>query len=326
MFGGDFSQFPGNSSVSPAYHGSGHFDQAGDPAGAGGQYQRRSFTKNIVPVNVGIMMQHRDQGEPLIVNGVSVGMVVIVGQVRGISKSHSSYSYIIEDNTGRIEAIHYIDDDEESTQQPVIKNTFVKIIGNLKYGPEQNMMTVYKVIRIQDMDEVVAHKLELQLMPLRQAHLQAVAAAAAQATFNNLPVFSQMMMSGGRPMGGQYQRRVPGQLSNHGDAQSSSLFRNNDRHQQLSLPRPLPLAQDPSSGSHHNIGFEFAPPTHPEAKTILTVIKSCGSEDGIKLQDIFNNFSRQFSAAKIRDILEYLISEGYIYTTVDEYHFKSTES
>ena len=38
------------------------------------------------------------------------------------------------------------------------------------------MMTVYKVTNITDMDEVIVHKIELVVLPLRSARQQAMAA------------------------------------------------------------------------------------------------------------------------------------------------------
>ena len=73
--------------------------------GGGGSGTRRNFTKNLVPVNARLLLQHHDHDEPLLVNGQKVGMVSLVGQVRQISKGNLSYSYLVEDDTGRIEAI-----------------------------------------------------------------------------------------------------------------------------------------------------------------------------------------------------------------------------
>ena len=52
--------------------------------------------------------------QPLLVNGQKIGMVSLVRQVRQISQGNLSYSYLVEDDTGRIEAIHYIGDDNSS--------------------------------------------------------------------------------------------------------------------------------------------------------------------------------------------------------------------
>ena len=55
-------------------------------------------------------------------------MAVMVVQVRQVV--NTNISYLVEDDTGRIEAVHY---HEEGTV-PALRNTFVKIIGVLKSG------------------------------------------------------------------------------------------------------------------------------------------------------------------------------------------------
>ena len=90
--------------------------------------------------------------QPLVLLGQEVGMVSLVGQVRQVSQGMLSYTYQIEDDTGRIEAIQYVEDDA-SLQLPV-QNTFVQIIGVLKSGRERNMVTVFKVLPIRDMNQV----------------------------------------------------------------------------------------------------------------------------------------------------------------------------
>ena len=89
--------------------------------------------------------------------------MIMVVQVRQVVKGDTNISYLVEDDTGRIEAVHY---HEEGTV-PALRNTFVKIIGVMKSGREQNMITIYRVSTIMDMNEVTAHQLELVVTPLR---------------------------------------------------------------------------------------------------------------------------------------------------------------
>ena len=98
-----------------------------------------------------------------------------------------SISYMVEDDTGRMEAVHY---HEESTI-PALRNTFVKIIGVLKSGREQNMVTVYRLSTIQDMNEVMAHQLELVVTPLRIKKQQQMAAGVAHASLMGMTQVSK---------------------------------------------------------------------------------------------------------------------------------------
>ena len=79
-------------------------------------------------------MKHHEEDGALQVSGLEVGLVVMVVQIRQVVKGEMSISYMMEDDTGRMEAVHYYD---ESTV-PALRNTFVKIIGVLKSGREHN--------------------------------------------------------------------------------------------------------------------------------------------------------------------------------------------
>ena len=57
------------------------------------------------------------------------------------------------------------------------------------------MMTVYKVTNITDMDEVIVHKIELVVLPLRSARQQAMAAILHGALYTLNPVLSQQQVS-----------------------------------------------------------------------------------------------------------------------------------
>ena len=108
---------------------------------SGGEGRRRSQSKNVMPISVRMIMQHHEEDGPLQVCGVEVGMVVMVVQIRQVMKGDTNIAYLVEDDTGRMEAVHYHD---ESTVA-AIANTFVKIIGVLKTGREQNMVTIYRL-------------------------------------------------------------------------------------------------------------------------------------------------------------------------------------
>jgi len=55
------------------------------------------------------------------------------------------------------------------------------------------------------------------------------------------------------------------------------------------------------------------------------VIKSCSDEQGLNISYICNKL-RGVPQKDIRDAVEFLSSEGHIYSTIDDEHFKSTDS
>lgn len=60
---------------------------------------------------------------------------------------------------------------------------------------------------------------------------------------------------------------------------------------------------------------------------VSNLIKQCHSSEGIHINDIFDEKSlRSFGKNKIKDALEFLSTEGHIYSTIDDEHYKSTEA
>lgn len=58
---------------------------------------------------------------------------------------------------------------------------------------------------------------------------------------------------------------------------------------------------------------------------VSDLIKQCKSSQGMHINEICD-YLKSFSKTKIQDALEFLSTEGHVYSTIDDEHFKSTES
>lgn len=58
---------------------------------------------------------------------------------------------------------------------------------------------------------------------------------------------------------------------------------------------------------------------------VSNLIKLCKASQGMHINEICENL-KMFSKTKISDALEFLSTEGHVYSTIDDEHFKSTES
>ena len=286
---------------------------------------RKNYAKNLMPVNVRTLLQHVAPGEPLVVHGQAVGMVSLVGQVRQVTKGTVSLSYLLEDETGRIEAIHYIDEDNKI--QPPIINTFVQIIGILKSGQERSMVTVYKLLPVRNMHQVTAHKLEILVTPLRIAKQQEMASMAALATLN-----------GFHPGFGNNVRKWPGSNESFGRSLDprQSLINNNRLSSRGDFrphfnqgPAPQNSKSVPLQNQNHQTfnNFNcFSEPRDPDMKKVLASIKNCPVAIGLSKLDLLKFYRHSISEKKMSEVIDYLTSEGHIYNTIDEHHFKATDA
>jgi len=61
-------------------------------------------------------------------------------------------------------------------------------------------------------------------------------------------------------------------------------------------------------------------------ETIYSTIQACMTETGMEKSQIYNSMKGKISQRDVDAALEFLCSEGHIYSTIDEEHFKSTDS
>ena len=288
---------------------------------------RKNYAKNLMPVNVRTLLQHQEPGEPLVVHGQAVGMVSLVGQVRQVTKGTVSLSYLLEDETGRIEAIHYIDEDNKI--QPPIINTFVQIIGILKSGQERSMVTVYKLLPVRNMHQVTAHKLEIIVTPLRIAKQQEMASMAALATLNGFHPGFGLGINNSRKWPGSndsFSRNMgprPAFINNN-NRLSSGDSRPHFNQNPAQNPKSFPL-QNYNQPTINNFNC-FSELRDPDMKKVLASIKNCPMAIGLSKLDLLKHHRHSISEKKMSEVIDYLTSEGHIYNTINEHHFKATDA
>ena len=139
------------------------------------------------------------------------------------------------------------------------------------------------------------------------ARLQGQAAALAQASFSNF-----------------YQA-----------AASKKGFANPGGHQHQVQRQPLPVRNIQTFQTFP--GFQQAPPPPQQASSlpvpscpqtfrVLATIRSCYRDNGISRQEIYSAHVAEMTQRQVDERVDYLTSEGHIYTTSDLDHFKSTDS
>ncbi|XP_047671641.1 replication protein A 32 kDa subunit-A-like isoform X3 [Tachysurus fulvidraco] len=86
------------------------------------------------------------------------------------------------------------------------------------------------------------------------------------------------------------------------------------------------LDSESSSNSMINTSYASDPATigfTANQKQVYTLIKRCPLAEGISMQCLRNSL-KYLSSYDIRNCLQFLINEGHIFSTVDDYHFKCT--
>lgn len=112
------------------------------PGGGDGKKGGRNRMNNIIPVNIKDLLEF--DGETFTVEGLEAGMVVIVGQVKSIDNQATKTTYRIEDNTGAIDAVLWIDENKEPSSD-VSESIYVRVVGGVRTNQDKKYILAYKI-------------------------------------------------------------------------------------------------------------------------------------------------------------------------------------
>lgn len=61
-------------------------------------------------------------------------------------------------------------------------------------------------------------------------------------------------------------------------------------------------------------------------KLVLDVFNACTSNEGLHIQDVCRELGYKLKEEETKSIVDWLLDEGHLYSTIDDYHFKGTIS
>lgn len=71
---------------------------------------------------------------------------------------------------------------------------------------------------------------------------------------------------------------------------------------------------------------EFTSGFTPNQKLVLDAFTACTSNEGLHIQDVCRELKYQLKEEETKEIIDWLLDEGHLYSTIDDYHFKGTFS
>uniref|UniRef100_A0A0V0GBC5 Putative single-stranded dna-binding replication protein a rpa medium 30 kd subunit n=1 Tax=Triatoma dimidiata TaxID=72491 RepID=A0A0V0GBC5_TRIDM len=202
------------------------------------------------------------------ISEIEVQVVKIVGIIKMVDIKSIKVSYIIEDPTGSIEGISYLESDTD-TPESIIENTYCVMIGSVRSQSGSKHIMIFNIYPVTDFNEIIEHYLAVVYLPLKASTMD-------NTEFEQKPIKQEM-------------------LSSYGSANEKSSDMNY---------------------------FDM----DPKFRRVYEIISKSQSESGISMDEIFSSTTGKMPRDQIRSALEYLVGEGHIFTTIDENHFKSTES
>lgn len=252
--------------------------------GSGGTGGKAKRAQNVVPCLIEEVLKAPEEG--FSVEGTEVGMVKLVGRVTNLEKSATKSSYQIEDGSGSIECVQWVEEGQDEPEFP--EGTTIKVIGSIRtQGEKKHIMTI-KIMEVQTEEEKDFHALEVAYSHLKLKQMNARIGGDA----GGGSMLSNSMMGGsfgGSGMGG-------GAMMGGGGAGGGG---NNFA----------------ASSSFGNKNYD----------TVYAQIKRCSDEHGINLGVLFNEIKGKMSKQEMDNAIDFLSSEGHIYSTVDDEHYRTTD-
>ena len=156
------------------YGNGGGFDateQYGGPKGYSPGGQKRKRAQNLVPVVIGDILCASDV-KGFTIEGHPVGMVEFVGIVKNVDAGSSKTTYIIDDDSGSISAVHWTDGEKAVERgEDVSEGMNVRVIGVVRSQKGEKHIMVFRIFSVEGKAEVDAHKLGVVLARLKMKQL-----------------------------------------------------------------------------------------------------------------------------------------------------------
>ncbi|XVF47691.1 hypothetical protein PTKIN_Ptkin03bG0131100 [Pterospermum kingtungense] len=255
-------------------------------------FSRNSDARCLIPLTVKQMKDLSRGGESGIsIDGVDVNNIRIVGRVSKIDNAVSDCTFRVDDGTGWVECTKWIHEHVDSAEvDAILVGMYVRVYGQLKSIQSRRTLHTFSIRPIADFNEIPMHFAECIYVHLYNTKLRGGMTTQPQATN---PIGGMTFQSQGtNSVVGDQIRPCQSNFSN----QFSGQY-NTDEKQILGV-----------------------------GSMVLAYLRrpAClASETGVRSDVVARELN--ISLDKIRKTLEYLSSEGLVYTTTDD-HYKFTDA
>uniref|UniRef100_A0A0P4VYW3 Replication protein A C-terminal domain-containing protein n=1 Tax=Scylla olivacea TaxID=85551 RepID=A0A0P4VYW3_SCYOL len=222
--------------------------------------------------------------------GTPVNMVTVMGLIQEVNVTSTKVTYTLNDTTGTICAIKWLD--SETEEEPLMENTYCQVHGTFKTHQGNKQLLALHLEPITDLNWITAHMLEVVYTALQ---LQRIKTEASDSGLGK------------------------GALAGSSDGMSNSMVGFGG----LAGPG-MPGGDMGGSGSG---GYSLMGLT-AQQKMVFEVIRSIVDDSentGYSREHIKAKLKGKVTPQQVDNVLFFLSSEGHVYTTVDEDHFRATD-
>eukprot|EP00271_Cylindrocystis_brebissonii_P015782 TRINITY_DN38793_c0_g1_i1.p1 TRINITY_DN38793_c0_g1~~TRINITY_DN38793_c0_g1_i1.p1 ORF type:complete len:315 (+),score=78.22 TRINITY_DN38793_c0_g1_i1:468-1412(+) len=302
--GGGASQFAGGGFMpSPAGKmengGTGYSPVQG--ARSGGKAEQMT---GLLPVTVRQISGVNPRDENVIIDGQVVNNVTLVGRVVRKEIRRTDIAFTIDDGTGAIVVKQWLPEDdtvEEERLNEIRENTYIRIYGHIRSMEGKLTLQAFTIRPVRDANETTFHNLECIFVHMSNTKGEPGAAAPVQAAMAGMTT-PQATRPGGPRNGVSAPLHQPQPQPSYGNQYAA------------------PPQEASSTGNGSTLtdlqGRLLAAYEDPNVQM---------REEGMSFREAAGKVPG-FSLADVKKAVDFLVNEGHLYSTVDDEHFKSTNT
>lgn len=256
--------------------------------GGGGRDQPQTVTPLTIRMILSSVQNPSD--DSLLIDNKQVQKVVVYGKVREAVGKYTNTEYLVDDSTGVIKVIQHMPDDNQPGQPTAVVGSYVYINGAIRSMEGERTILAHHVRAVVDHNELTTHFLSVVFVHYQ--NLKGSLNDGQKLQNRHTSSFGAGAAGGGGGGGGGFGGFV--------------------------VDNPIQYQQQQQDG-----GGE-----HSDWKLVHDCFAADVSTDsGLNVNQVAQQLAgRGFTVQKVRQICDSLMNDGYVYSTIDDNHFKSTGS
>ncbi|XP_067211232.1 replication protein A 32 kDa subunit-like [Linepithema humile] len=152
-------------------------------AGGSGKKSSQSNDKSIIPVWIKHITSTTGD---LQISDKTVNTLTFVGVVRHIEQDTTKMSFSIQDDTGTLTAVMWLEADKNPAENACVQlNTYVRVYGLIRNQNNQRHVLILRMYPVEDLNEVTCHFLEVMYFILNAGKTEKEPAVSNTLTFDN---------------------------------------------------------------------------------------------------------------------------------------------
>ncbi|KAG1687239.1 hypothetical protein DVH05_005290 [Phytophthora capsici] len=253
--------------------------------------KRSGAAQSILPVTIKqlqTLSASSGDDDALRLDGQEVSTVRLVGLLISLTPHSTTMRFQLDDGSGAFDCQYFISADDDNASEGEMnrlrEGSYVRVVGKLRTFQGKASLSCFSVNPVEDMNELTHHLLEV--------------------------IYTHCYNS-------------KGPLNNGKADVTMTSFNTPTKAAPGGNQWNQPSAATGGFGGGMDYGMmdsNFS----PEQKAILDVLGTCTSDRGLKIDQIYADLNGQMTEQQLRSALNYLTSEGHVYSTIDEDHFKRT--